>query len=284
MSPDVGRSGPPHSNVGMQEGILPPAVLLETGNSLLDALPRAEYRRLLPHLELVSLPVGKVVSEAGERVTHAYFPTTAIVSLVTMLEGHPAGEVAVVGHDGMLGMSLLLEGEGAMQPLRSAFVQSPGHAYRLPADILVKELSGSVELKQLLLRYLQALVTQIGQIAVCNRHHRIVARLCRWLLLRLDRSASCEIEITHEQLAKLLGVRREGVTAAARSLQRAGAIRIQRACITVLDRSKLQQRGCECYAVIRREYARLIAHGHQRDDPDRPLGSERARHRRSRRT
>lgn len=285
MSLDVGRSGPPRSSVGIQEGILPPAALLETGNSLLDALPRAEYRRLLPHLELVSLPFGKVVCEVGQRVAHAYFPTTAIVSLVTMLEGHAAGEVAVVGHDGMLGMSLLLEGEGATQSLRRAFVETPGDAYRLPAAVFMKELSGSVELRQLLLRYLQTRVTQIGQIAVCNRHHRIVARLCRWLMTRLDLSPrGREIEITHERLAKLLGVRREGVTAAADSLQRAGAIRIQRSCITVLDRSKLQQRGCECYAVIRREYARLIARGHHRDDPDRPLGSERARQRRSRRT
>jgi CRP-like cAMP-binding protein len=243
-------------------------VLLGTGNSVLDALPRAEYRRLLPHLELVALPFGKVVAEVGERVTHAYFPTTAILSLVTMLEGHPAGEVAVVGHNGMLGISLLLEGEGAMQPLRSAFVQRPGHAYRLPAVVLVKELSGSEEFRQLLLRYLQALVTHFGQIAVCNRHHRIAERLSRWLLTRLDLSPpGSEIEITHEQLAKLLGVRREGVTAAAHSLQRAGAIRVQRACITVLDRSKLEQRVCECYAVIRTEYARLIAAGHHRDDP-----------------
>jgi CRP-like cAMP-binding protein len=238
------------------------AVLLETGNSLLDALPTAEHQSLLPHLELVSLPLGKVVCEVGARVTHAYFPTTAIVSLVTMLEGHPAGEVAVVGHEGMLGVSLLLEGEGAVQPLRSTVVQSAGHAYRVPAAILVRELSGSVELQQLLLRYLQALVTQIGQTAVCNRRHRIVAQLCRWLLLRLDRSTGCEIKITHEQIAKLLGVQREGVTGAARNLERAGAIRAERGCITVLDRSTLQQRACECYTVIRREYARLTAYGH----------------------
>ena len=283
MSLDVGGSGPPRSSVGVQEGILPPAVLLETGNSLLDALPRAEYRRLLPHLELVSLPLGKVLSEAGGRITHAYFPTTAIVSLITKLEGHAVGEVAVVGHEGMLGVSLLLEGEGAVHPPRSAVVQSAGYAYRVPAAILARELSGSVEVEKVLLRYVQALITQIGQIGVCNRHHRIVAQLSRWLLLRLDRSPGCEMLITHGQLAKLLGVQREGVTVAARNLQRAGAIRTRRGCITVLDRSKLQQRACECYDVIRREYARLIAHGHHRDDPDRPLDSERARQRRSRR-
>ena len=248
----------------MQASLRSP-VQLETGNSLLDALPRAEYLRLLPHLELVSLPFGEVISEAQARVTHAYFPTTAIVSLITMLEGRPAGEVAVVGHEGMLGISLLLEGEEALQPPRSTVVQSAGHAYRVPAAILVRELSGSAELQQLLLRYLQALVTQIGQIVVCNRRHHIVAQLCRWLLLRLDRSSGCKIEITHEQIAKLLGVQREGVTGAAHDLQRAGAIRIQRGRITVLDRSKLQQRACECYAVIGREYARLIAHGRDRD-------------------
>ena len=240
---------------------LPSAVQLETGNSLLDGLPEAEYRRLLPHLELVSLPFGTVVAEARARITHAYFPTTAIVSLITMLEGRPAGEVAVVGHEGMLGISLLLEGEEALQPQRSAVVQSAGHAYRVPAATLVRELAGCVALEQLLLRYLQALITQIGQIAVCNRHHRIVAQLCRWLLLRLDRSSGGEIEITHEQIAKLLGVQREGVTGAAHDLQRAGAIRLQRGCMTVLHRSKLQQRACECYAVIAREYARMIAHG-----------------------
>lgn len=241
----------------------PPAVrsTAETGNFLLDALPRADYGRLLPHLELVSLPFGSVIYEIGARVTHAYFPTTAIVSLVTMLEGRPAGEVAVVGREGMLGLSLLLEGEGAVQPVRSTIVQHAGHAYRVPAAILVRELAAGVELEQLLLRYAQALVTQIGQIVVCNRRHRIDAQLCRWLLLRLDRSSGCEIELTHEQIAKLLGVQREGVTAAAQNLQRAGAIRARRGCITVLDRSKVQQHACECYEVIGREYARLIPHG-----------------------
>ncbi len=250
-----------------RERDLPSDMLLKTGNSLLDALPPAEYRELLPQLELVSVPFGTVLAEAGERVTHAYFPTTAIVSLVGILEGHPAGEVAVVGHEGMLGVSLLLEGEAAVQPLRSPVVQHAGHAYRVPAAALVRELSGSVELAQLLLRYLQALVTQIGQTAVCNRHHRIVARLCRWLLLRLDRSTGCDLEITHDQISNLLGVRREGITGAVHDLQRAGAIRTERGHVIVLDRSKVQQHTCECYNVIRREYARLTVHGHRRDHP-----------------
>jgi hypothetical protein len=243
---------------------LPPrgsTTLPETGNFLLDALPRADYGRLVPHLELVSLPFGSVLSEIGARVTHAYFPTTAIVSLVSMLEGCPAGEVAVVGHEGMLGLSLLLEGEEAVQRLRSTIVQRAGHAYRVPAAILVRELAPGLELQQLLLRYAQALITQIGQIAVCNRYHRIDAQLCRWLLLRLDRSSGCEIELTHGQIARLLGVQREGVTGAAHNLQRAEAIRARRGRITVLDRSKVQQHACECYEVIAREYARLIPHG-----------------------
>jgi CRP-like cAMP-binding protein len=180
---------------------------------------------------------------------------------LTMLEGRPAGEVAVVGHEGMLGLSLLLEGEEAVQSLRSTIVQRAGHAYRVPAAPLVRELAAGAELEQLLLRYAQALITQIGQIAVCNRRHQVVAQLCRWLLLRLDRSPGDQIELTHEQIAKLLGVQREGVSAAAHNLQRAGAIRARRGCITVLDRSKVQQHACECYEVIGREYARLIAHG-----------------------
>jgi CRP-like cAMP-binding protein len=259
----VGSGKQSSLSAGMQRSL--PSGAPQTDNFLLDALPKAEYQKLVPHLELVSLPFGKVIFEAGARVTHAYFPTTCIVSLITALERRPAGEVAVVGREGMLGVSLLFEGEDTVGPPRSAVVQSAGHAYRLPAGILNRELSGSVELEQLLMRYLQALVTQIGQTAVCNRHHEIVEQLCRWLLLRLDRSSGCEMQITQAQIANLLGVRREGVTGAAHDLQRAGAFRSQRGRIIVLDRPKLEQRACECYAVIGREYARLLAQGHHRD-------------------
>lgn len=241
----------------------------KTDNFLLDALPRAQYQKVAPHLELVSLPFGEVISEAGGRVTHAYFPTTCIVSVITTLEGRGAGEVAVVGREGMLGTSLLVEGKETVGPLENAVVQSAGHAYRLPAPILKRKLAGSAELEHLLLRYLQALVTQIGQTAVCNRHHRILAQLSRWLLFRLDRSSGYEMRITHAQIAALLGVRREAVTGGLHDLQRAGAILSQRGRISVSNRSQLEQSVCECYGVVAREYARLLVHGP--GDPQRQL-------------
>ncbi len=204
------------------------------GNLLLAALPTAEYRKLQPHLELVSLPLDKNIYETGMPMTHGYFPTTAVVSLVTALEGHPSGEICVVGNEGMVGVSLFLEGEGAVGPRRRAVVVKAGSAYRLPAEILLREFFGNVALQQVLLRYTQAQITQVAQIGICNRHHRLAEQLCRWLLLRLDRSSSCELHITQEQIGKLLGVRREGITEAAHELQRAGVIRYRRGVITVL--------------------------------------------------
>jgi CRP-like cAMP-binding protein len=233
-------------------------VLRRTGNFLLDALPSAEYLKLLPPLELVALPFGNVLFEAGTRVTHCYFPTAGIVSLIAALEDRASGEIAVAGNEGLLGVSILLDRDKTGGPPLSAVVQSAGHAYRLPAEILVREFVGNVELQQSLLRYTQALLTQIAQTAVCNRHHRIAEQLCRWLLLRLDRSSGCEILIMQAQMAKLLGVRREAVTEAAQRLQRAAAIRYHRGRIAVLDRSRLEQLACECYDVIGKEYARLL--------------------------
>ncbi len=245
---------------------LPAKALPSTGNSLLAALSAAEYRRLQPHLEFVSLPLGKVLSDTGIRVTHGYFPTTGIVSLLTALPGHPSDEIGVVGNEGLVGVTLLLEGEGALGPTRRAVVQSAGYAYRLPAEILVREFFGNGELQQLLLRYTEAMITQVAQIGICNRHHRLAEQLCRWLLLRLDRSSGCDLLITQEQIAQLLGVRREGVTEAAHNLQRAGVIAYRRGSITVLQRCELERRACECYALIGKEYARLLAHhGHHPD-------------------
>ncbi len=236
-----------------------------TDNLLLAALPTGEYRRLLPHLERVPLRFGRPLSEPGERVIYAYFPTTSVISLLTPVEGHPPEEVGVVGNEGMIGVSLLLEGESARGPHRGTVVQRSGHAYRLRAEILVRECRANVEMRQLLLRYTQALITQIAQTAVCNRHHRVAQQLCRWLLLRLDRSSGDELRTTQVQIAALLGVRREGITEAARDLRRAGIIRCRRGSIIVLDRSELERRACECYAMIRKEYARLLANGRRRD-------------------
>jgi CRP-like cAMP-binding protein len=230
-------------------------------NLLLAGLSAAEYRKLLPQLELVPLSSGKVISEAGKRVTHGYFPTTGIISVTAAVAGHPPEEVGVVGNEGMSGASLFLEGEDALGPTRFSVVQSAGYAYRVRAEALLREFLDSGEIRQLLLRHTHALMTQVAQIAVCNRHHRLAEQLCRWLLFRLDRSSGYVLRVTQEQIANLLGVRREGVTEAANDLQRAGIIHYRRGCITVLDRSELERRTCECYALIGKEYARLISRG-----------------------
>jgi CRP-like cAMP-binding protein len=229
-------------------------------NSLLQALPADEYQRILPHLELVQMPLGKVLYESGDQLHWAYFPTTCIVSMLYVMESGSSSEIAVVGNDGMIGIALFMGG-GSM-PNR-AVVRSAGYAYRLRAPILLQELerSGgrrSGGLRCMLLRYSQALIVQMAQMAVCNRHHSVNQQLCRWLLLSLDRLPSNELTITQELIASMLGVRREGVTEAAGKLQRDGLIVYSRGHIKVLDRPGLEERVCECYQVMQSESNRLL--------------------------
>ena len=224
-------------------------------NRLLAALPDAEWARWLPQLEPVEMPLGKVLYESGSKLTHVYFPTTSIVSLLYVMEDGASAEIAVVGHEGIVGISLFMGGETT--PSR-AVVQSAGLAFRLKANVMMQEFNRAGPVLHLLLRYTQALITQMAQTAVCNRHHSLDQQLCRWLLLSLDRLHSNEIVMTQELIANMLGVRREGVTEAAGNLQQAGLIRYRRGHITVLDRARLEQRTCECYAVVRREYDRLL--------------------------
>jgi CRP-like cAMP-binding protein len=224
-------------------------------NRLLAALPDDEWTRWLPHLEAVDLPLGKVLYESGSTLSHVYFPTTSIVSLLYVMEDGASAEIAVVGHEGIVGVSLFMG--GASTPSR-AVVQSAGHGFRLSAERMLKEFNRAGPVLHLLLRYTQALITQMAQTAVCNRHHSLDQQLCRWLLLSLDRRDSNELAMTQELIANLLGVRREGVTEAAGRLQEGGLIRYRRGHITVLDRSLLEARACECYAVVRNEYDRLL--------------------------
>lgn len=229
-----------------------------TSNFLLAALPDADYLALEPHLESVALPYGQHLSEPGEPITHVFFPTEGIVSVVVKLSDEAAGEIAIIGNEGMVGSSLLLEGLGAASRLSRSEVQIAGHAYRLHADVLMTEFERGGKLRHWLLRYTQALITQIAQIAVCSRHHSLEAQLCRWLLQRLDRLASSELYVTHKDIAAMLGVRREGVTEAASRLQEAGLIRYSRGHVVILDRAGIEQRVCECLNVIQKEYARLL--------------------------
>jgi CRP-like cAMP-binding protein len=229
-------------------------------NHLLDALPAAEYEHLFPHLEQVPMPLGKVLYESGDELHHAYFPTTCIVSKLYVMENGASAEIAVIGNDGIIGVSLFMGG-GTM-PNR-AVVQSEGYAYRLRAHLLIQQFdrSGgrrSGALQHLLLHYAQALMTQMAQTAACNRHHSVDQQLCRWLLLSLDRLASNELIMTQELIANMLGVRREGVTEAAGKLQKAGLIDYRRGHITVLDRPGLEARVCECYQVVKTESDRLL--------------------------
>ena len=224
-------------------------------NLLLSALPDAEWAHWLPHLEAVDMPLGKVLYESGVTLSHVYFPTTAIVSLLYVMEDGASAEIAVVGQEGIVGISLFMGGEST--PSR-AVVQSAGQAFRLEAKLMMQEFNRAGPVLHLLLRYTQALITQMAQTAVCNRHHSLDQQLCRWLLLSLDRLHSAEIVMTQELIANMLGVRREGVTEAAGHLQKAGLIRYRRGHITVLDRARLEQRACECYAVVKKEYDRLL--------------------------
>ena len=224
-------------------------------NQLLAALPEADYERLLPHLEFVTLPLGLVVFESGGKLRHLYFPASGIVSLLYAMENGASTEIAVIGSEGVVGIALFMGGEST--PSR-AVVQSAGHGYRMKAAVLKKEFELGGSLQHLLLRYTQALIAQMTQTAVCNRHHSVDQQLCRWLLLSLDRLPSNELKMTQELIANMLGVRREGVTEAAGHLQNDGLIHYSRGRITVLDRPKLEARVCECYAVVKKEMDRLL--------------------------
>jgi CRP-like cAMP-binding protein len=232
-----------------------PALHTPHQNRLLDALPAGDYERLAPHLELVSMKLGEVLYESGDTLRHVYFPTTAIISMLYVMEDGASAEIAVVGNEGILGISLFMGGETT--PSR-AVVQSAGYAYRLKAELLKDEFGRFGPTMHLLLRYTQALITQMAQTAVCNRHHSVDQQLCRWLLLSLDRLASNELSMTQELIANMLGVRREGVTEAAGKLQDAGLIRYRRGQIEVLDRQGLEARSCECYQVVKAEFDRLL--------------------------
>jgi CRP-like cAMP-binding protein len=224
-------------------------------NHLLDALPPGDFERLAPQLESVSMKLGVVLYEPGTRMRHVYFPTTSIVSLMYVMENGASAEIAIVGNEGVLGISLFMGGDTT--PSR-AVVQSAGYAFRLKAQLLKDEFARFGPMLRLLLRYTQALITQMSQTAVCNRHHSVDQQLCRWLLLSLDRLASNELVMTQELIANMLGVRREGVTEAAGELQKAGLIRYRRGRIRVLDRRGLEARSCECYQVVKTEFDRLL--------------------------
>jgi CRP-like cAMP-binding protein len=224
-------------------------------NHLLDALPEEDYLRIVPMLELVEMPLGQALYESGGHLKHVYFPTTSIISLLYVLESGASAEIAVVGNEGVLGISLFMGGETT--PSR-AVVQSAGYGYRLSAKHLKEEFNRAGNMMRLLLRYTQALITQMAQTAVCNRHHTLEQQLCRWLLLSIDRLAKDELNMTQELIANMLGVRREGVTEAAGKLQREGLIEYARGHIKVLDRPGLEKRVCECYQVVKTEFDRLL--------------------------
>jgi CRP-like cAMP-binding protein len=225
-------------------------------NHLLAALPASEFERLAPHLQLIPLKLGEVLYESGGQLKHVYFPTNSIVSLLYVMEDGASAEIAVVGNEGLLGISLFMGGETT--PSR-AVVQSEGVGYRLPANHVKQEFSRAGPMMHLLLRYTQALITQMSQTAVCNRHHSVDQQLCRWLLLSLDRLPSDELIMTQELIANMLGVRREGVTEAAGKLRDAGIIAYSRGHIKVQDRHKLERHVCECYAVVKKEFDRLLS-------------------------
>jgi len=224
-------------------------------NHMLAALPAEERERLQPRLELRSMPLGYVLYESGDAMRHVYFPTTSIVSLLYVMENGSSAEIAIVGNEGIVGISLFMGGETT--PSR-AIVQSAGSAYRMPGKYLKEEFFRAGPLQRLLLRYTQALITQMSQTAVCNRHHSVEQQLCRWLLMSLDRLASNELKMTQELIANMLGVRREGVTESAGKLQRHGLISYNRGHIAVLDRPGLEAHACECYEVVKKEFDRLL--------------------------
>jgi len=224
-------------------------------NHLLAALPAAEFGRLLPHLDLVPMPLGEVYYESGGRLQNVYFPTTSIVSIHYVMEDGASSEIAGVGNEGMLGISLFMGGNTT--PSR-AFVRTAGFGYKLKAQYLMTEFDRGGAVQRLLLRYTQSLITQTAQNAACNRHHTVEQQLCRCLLSTLDRVPSNDLVLTQELVASMLGVRREGITEAAGKLQTAGIIRNRRGHITVLDRAGLEDHACECYEVVKREFDRLL--------------------------
>ncbi len=224
-------------------------------NALLASLPMAEWARWKAQLEPVEMPLGKVLYESGRKLSHVYFPTTSIVSLLYVLENGTSAEIAVVGREGIVGVSLFMGGESTTS---RAVVQSAGLGFRLKASVMMLEFNRAGPVLHLLLRYTQALITQMAQTAACNRHHSLDQQLCRWLLLSLDRLSSNELVMTQSLIADMLGVRRESITEAAGHLHRAGLISYRRGHITVLDRAGLELRTCECYAVVKNEYDRLL--------------------------
>ncbi len=226
-------------------------------NHLLAALPAEARERLFPHIKVVDLPLGKVLYESGDSLHFVYFPSNAIVSLLYVMESGASAEISVVGNEGLIGIAVFMGGEST--PSR-AIVQSSGSAFSLPSQRLRDEFNRYPEMRMLLLRYTQALITQMAQTAVCNRHHSIDQQLCRWLLLSLDRLSGNDLTMTQELIANMLGVRREGVTEAAGKLQDLGVIRYRRGHITVLDRARLEELSCECYAVVKKETDRLEAY------------------------
>jgi CRP-like cAMP-binding protein len=226
-------------------------------NQLLAALPDSEWLRWQAHLEPIHMPLGQVLYEPGATLSHVYFPTDAIVSLLYVMENGASAEIAVVGNEGIVGISLFMGGEST--PSR-AVVQSAGDGFRLRSQMMKEEFNRAGPVLHLFLRYTQALITQMAQTAVCNRHHSLDQQLCRWLLLSLDRLQNNELVMTQELIANMLGVRREGVTEGALKLQEAGLIRYARGRITVLDRGGLEKRTCECYSVVKKEYDRLLPH------------------------
>jgi CRP-like cAMP-binding protein len=248
------RRAPAASSTSRSASVAPVRHSLH-GNQLLDALPARDYERLAAHLELVPMGLGDVLYESGSQLRYVYFPTTSIVSLLYVLEDGASAEIAIVGNEGILGISLFMGGNTT--PSR-AVVQSAGHGFRLKAQLLKDEFGRFGPTMHLLLRYTQALITQMAQTAVCNRHHSVDQQLCRWLLLSLDRLSSNELSMTQELIANMLGVRREGVTEAAGKLQDAGLIRYHRGRIAVLDRPGLEARSCECYQVVKTEFDRLL--------------------------
>ena len=233
-------------------------------NHLLAALPAAEFERLAPHLELVPMLLGESLYEPGVQLQHVYFPTTAIVSLLYIIESGLSAEIAGVGNEGVLGISLFMGGESTPS---SAVVQTAGHGFRLKAELLKIEFARFGPTMHLLLRYTQALITQMAQTAACNRHHSILQQLCRWLLLTLDRLPSQELIMTQELIAGALGVRRESITEAAGKLQRAGFVRFRRGHVAVLERSGLEAGTCECYGVVKKEFGRLLSDVRHRQNP-----------------
>ena len=225
-------------------------------NYLLAAMVDAEFDRLAPHLELIPMLLGDVLYESGGKLQHVYFPTTSIVSLQYELENGASSEIAGVGNEGLLGISLFM---GGNTTLSRAVIQTGGHGYRLRSQILMEEFNRAGPVMRLLLRYTQALITQMSQTAICNRHHSMGQQLCRWLLLTLDRVTRNDLTITQEQIANMLGVRREGITEAAGKLQDAGLIRCRRGQITLVNRAGLENAVCECYGVVKKEFARLLS-------------------------